>query len=669
VQAAAELIAWLLGTGRQVLLLVVNPADRPIAEQARAAALARLPATAASAVRLTQPATVEAYLQAVGECALVVGERLHSVVLAAAAGTPVVSLEYQPKCRDFMDSLDAADRCLRVDRLGRGELVDRVAAVLDDVDAVAAHDRAAVARLRGLLEDEATRLRALLTAGQPPEPTTAPPPDTPRTRRIAARDRLWGSTQVAGVIGPLDPPDPPALRAVLSDLGERTPDHRVVSQVNRRGSRWQPVTASLRRRGLAAHVVESDTSLAERGVGPLLEDLLGRRVTPGGFRLVVGTDYVGLSGSHLLGDVWLLNDLLTGVVLSATAVTPLPDRLTRDDESWPLVRSLVRFWMTHPSQVIPLLATARYTTLLQGVHLPRPPRAVNPGSGGLPAVTHIGGDDRRPTGQTRPAVVFARSDTAAVRDLDRWRRAHPGTSAMAVHISLAERALQTVGLAPATPRRTVLVDARRYLPPRAHVTGNFVVGQGLTLADWTDPMAVSALLDRVLDAGRPLVTLACVSAWEALRGGMRRWSGQDWPATAASAPADPGLPEMEGTLTYSVLGALPGTARLAKHAIDKQPFVTAGRGNPAPGRPAFGIGTSADGPRGLTVTILHFDGALQVSIGFCEPHHDTAQVQRAADVLCADPVGLLDSPLPSRIAAGTQTGLLPAGRRVVQGGR
>ena len=35
-----------------------------------------------------------------------IGEKLHSVALACCAYTPSIMLEYQPKCRDFMTSLD-----------------------------------------------------------------------------------------------------------------------------------------------------------------------------------------------------------------------------------------------------------------------------------------------------------------------------------------------------------------------------------------------------------------------------------------------------------------------------------------------------------------------------------------------------------------------------------
>jgi polysaccharide pyruvyl transferase WcaK-like protein len=49
---------------------------------------------------------------------LVVGERLHAVVLAAAMGTAFVAVEDRPKVRDFVSSLGADRWCIRTDEMG-----------------------------------------------------------------------------------------------------------------------------------------------------------------------------------------------------------------------------------------------------------------------------------------------------------------------------------------------------------------------------------------------------------------------------------------------------------------------------------------------------------------------------------------------------------------------
>jgi polysaccharide pyruvyl transferase WcaK-like protein len=92
---------------------------------------------------------------------LVIGERLHSVVLAAAVGTPFVAVEYRPKLRDFARSVGRDDAVVRTDEIDRLDAtVDTVIAegptfseeVTEQVDAYRAKQRNAADRLRADLE-------------------------------------------------------------------------------------------------------------------------------------------------------------------------------------------------------------------------------------------------------------------------------------------------------------------------------------------------------------------------------------------------------------------------------------------------------------------------------------------------------------------------------------
>jgi polysaccharide pyruvyl transferase WcaK-like protein len=93
-----------------------------------------------------------ALLDALSECHLVLGERLHSVVMAATARTPVLAVEYRPKIRDFMLSLDREQLAIRADRLTASQLVERVVDLAAERDAESRHLAQAVdaltARLR-----------------------------------------------------------------------------------------------------------------------------------------------------------------------------------------------------------------------------------------------------------------------------------------------------------------------------------------------------------------------------------------------------------------------------------------------------------------------------------------------------------------------------------------
>jgi polysaccharide pyruvyl transferase WcaK-like protein len=155
VAEAAAAIATVLGP-RSVRFLTVNPADAP--SHVRAASLLGLPTGRIEVVRAWTPA---AFDEAVEGCEVVVSQRLHGAVLAAGRGVPVAMIEYQPKCRDFMASIGAADLCARTDDLrGLAGVIERV---LAEGNAIATEQAAHVAALRALLQGEAGRIREALT--------------------------------------------------------------------------------------------------------------------------------------------------------------------------------------------------------------------------------------------------------------------------------------------------------------------------------------------------------------------------------------------------------------------------------------------------------------------------------------------------------------------------
>jgi polysaccharide pyruvyl transferase WcaK-like protein len=65
------------------------------------------------------------YIAEVKSCAVFVGMRLHSVVLATCAYVPSLMLEYRPKCRDYMLSIAQEHNLLRTDILHSEEMWSR----------------------------------------------------------------------------------------------------------------------------------------------------------------------------------------------------------------------------------------------------------------------------------------------------------------------------------------------------------------------------------------------------------------------------------------------------------------------------------------------------------------------------------------------------------------
>ena len=147
----------LLNGGWRVRLLCMNDQDR---EGHAAVARGLTPVGDALSVEVVD--TPPAYLQAVSECTVVIAERLHAMVLAAAAGTPFVALEYQPKCRDFAASVDWERWTVRTDELTAdavGQAVDALA-----TGAETARLAGAVDELRRRLGAEVDRVRVAVEA-------------------------------------------------------------------------------------------------------------------------------------------------------------------------------------------------------------------------------------------------------------------------------------------------------------------------------------------------------------------------------------------------------------------------------------------------------------------------------------------------------------------------
>lgn len=66
------------------------------------------------------------FISDASKCCVFVGMKLHATILAYTAYTPVIMLEYQPKCRDFMFTVNRMDYNLRMDHITSNVLVDLV---------------------------------------------------------------------------------------------------------------------------------------------------------------------------------------------------------------------------------------------------------------------------------------------------------------------------------------------------------------------------------------------------------------------------------------------------------------------------------------------------------------------------------------------------------------
>lgn len=69
---------------------------------------------------------IDTFMRELRSVDVFLGEKLHAVVLAACTYTPIVMIEYRPKCRDFMESLSLKKNNIRCDQIFENKIVDIV---------------------------------------------------------------------------------------------------------------------------------------------------------------------------------------------------------------------------------------------------------------------------------------------------------------------------------------------------------------------------------------------------------------------------------------------------------------------------------------------------------------------------------------------------------------
>jgi polysaccharide pyruvyl transferase WcaK-like protein len=111
--------------------------------------------------------SLEATMRLLGRSYLLIGEKLHSIVFAAAAGTPFISLEYRPKCRDFAESVGCGHMVLRTDSFSSDALLARVEDVKHHYDALREGLLARVSQHRESLRRAARDVRRHLSEFHP----------------------------------------------------------------------------------------------------------------------------------------------------------------------------------------------------------------------------------------------------------------------------------------------------------------------------------------------------------------------------------------------------------------------------------------------------------------------------------------------------------------------
>jgi colanic acid/amylovoran biosynthesis protein len=118
--------------------------------------------------------TPEQEVRLLAGCALCIGTRMHSVIFALAAGTPVLAVGYLPKTVGVLGAIGLADWVVPIEAVDRGALLAKAEALLRDPAARAAAE-AARDRARDLARANATLAAQLVGVhgDQPASPARA----------------------------------------------------------------------------------------------------------------------------------------------------------------------------------------------------------------------------------------------------------------------------------------------------------------------------------------------------------------------------------------------------------------------------------------------------------------------------------------------------------------
>lgn len=96
-------------------------------------------------------------MRQIAECDYLVGQRLHATILACAQGVPTLSLSYQPKCLDFLESINCADLSIATNGASAAAIIEAFEGLIQRGDEVRLKIQSARDYFRGIQAECASR--------------------------------------------------------------------------------------------------------------------------------------------------------------------------------------------------------------------------------------------------------------------------------------------------------------------------------------------------------------------------------------------------------------------------------------------------------------------------------------------------------------------------------
>jgi hypothetical protein len=147
IRILSELISWLVRQEWMVTLFPSMPEDYTLSRRISDALNSRR-------IKIFgNYADREGLLDELAVQDLFVGVKLHTVIAACCVATPAIMIGYQPKCLDFMRTMNLEGFHIRSDRLDLGHLIEMIEAISSDLESVQRRQSASARVLRGRLID------------------------------------------------------------------------------------------------------------------------------------------------------------------------------------------------------------------------------------------------------------------------------------------------------------------------------------------------------------------------------------------------------------------------------------------------------------------------------------------------------------------------------------
>ncbi|MHA1401955.1 MAG: polysaccharide pyruvyl transferase family protein, partial [Candidatus Heimdallarchaeaceae archaeon] len=91
---------------------------------------------------------VDEYIEMAKQSSLVIGMRLHSLILGTSVGVPVIGLAYMPKVKAYMGSIDQSEYCLDLETITSEKLIGLIESIFKNYDTHSKEIVSEVSKLR-----------------------------------------------------------------------------------------------------------------------------------------------------------------------------------------------------------------------------------------------------------------------------------------------------------------------------------------------------------------------------------------------------------------------------------------------------------------------------------------------------------------------------------------